>query len=85
MGTHPRWGTEEFSLSSAGPRIDPDRIADTGHLWETNHSVTGESALSGIPLIQQTLMDLPHARSAAVNSVLHYVLDRHAPSNEEGQ
>ena len=78
LGENLRWGTEEFSGNSAGPRVDLDRLSQTGVVdFAFVHSESGDSALRGAPRLQQTLMDLPHAQSAAINSVLHYVLDSH--------
>ena len=84
FGENVRWGTEEFPRNSMGPRVNPDRLSEMGVVdFQQVHSSAGNSALRGAPRIQQTLMDLPHARSAAVNSVLHYVLDSHAPKTSQ--
>ena len=82
-GYNPNYATERFPANSQGPRVVTDRLTHR-NLWDDErlHSETGDHMLEELTGVQQANLHLPLARSAAVNSVLHYVLDTHGRSNK---
>ena len=81
LGECEHWQRERPPRNSRGPLVDPNHLNDDGMHWSGNtfHTRSGTKALKSIPAMQRTALELPLARSAAVNSVLHYVMRIRAP------